>query len=158
MRLPFFNNSIGGAPTMRIARFIMLAALAGLLGSSCTIDAVQQKRDYVENVQFRLQQVDLRIHELEFLHAETQESGRLSDPQLTETLTRLGEKQQAAELKFEEVKQASAANWKGIRGSMEAVLRDLERSCDLVTFMLEEAWIEIQQSGSSPRYLLVSLP
>jgi hypothetical protein len=142
---------------MKIARFIMLAAFAGLLGSSCTIDAVQQKRDYVDNVQFRLTQAGLRIHELEFLHAETQGPGHISDPQLAETLDRLGEKQQAAEVKFEEIKQAGVANWKGIRRSMDAALQDLERSCDLATSMLEEAWLESQGSKVSPGYLLVFL-
>lgn len=143
---------------MNMRRLITVLAFMGLLMCSCSIDAVQQKQDYVENIEYRLREVSGRIDELEFLHAQTRESGMTESPELLRTLDDLGDKQDVAIRKLDEVKQAGVANWKGIRGSMDAALQDLERSCEIATFMLEEAWLEMQESGISRKYLLVSLP
>ncbi len=143
---------------MDMCRLVTVLAFMGLLLCSCSIDAVQQKQDYVENIEFRLREVCGRIDELEFLHAQTRESGMTESPELLRTLDALDDKQDVAIKKLDDVKQAGVANWKGIRSSMDAALQDLERSCEVATFMMEEAWLEMQESGISRKYLLVSLP
>jgi hypothetical protein len=130
----------------------------GLLMCSCSIDVVQQKQDYVENIELRLREVCGKIDELEFLHAQSCESGMTESPELLQTLDELDDKQEVAVKKLDEVKQAGVANWKGIRSSMDAALQDLERSCEIATFMMEEAWLEMQESSVSRKHLLVSLP
>lgn len=143
---------------MNMRRLMTVLAFMGLLMCSCSIDAVQQKQDYVENIEFRLRDVCGRIDELEFLHAQTRDSGMAESPELLKTLDELDNKQEFAIKKLDEVKQAGVANWKGIRSSMDAALQDLERSCEVATFMMEEAWLEMQESGLSRSHLLVSLP
>jgi len=143
---------------MDMRRLITVLAFMGLLMCSCSIDAVQQKRDYVENIEFRLREVCGKIDELEFLHAQTRESGMTDSPELLQTLDELDGKQEAAIKKFDEVKQAGVANWKGIRSSMDAALQDLERSCEIASFLMEEAWLEMQESTVDRKHLLVSLP
>ncbi|RPJ55513.1 MAG: hypothetical protein EHM23_25995 [Acidobacteria bacterium] len=143
---------------MDMRRVVTVLAFMGLLMCSCSIDAVQQKQDYVENIELRLRQVCGRIDELELLHAQSRESGMTESPELLQTLNELDNKQEVAVKKLDEVKQAGFANWKGIRSSMEAALQDLERSCEIATFMMEEAWLEMQDSGVSRKHLLVSLP
>ncbi len=143
---------------MNMRRLVTVLAFMGLPLCSCTIDAVQQKQDYVENIEFRLRDVSGRIDELQFLHAQTRESGMTESPELLQSLNELDDKQEVAVKKLDEIKQAGAANWKGIRSSMDAALQDLERSCEIATFMMEEAWVEMQESGISRKNLLVSLP
>jgi hypothetical protein len=143
---------------MNMRRLMTVLAFMGLLMCSCSIDAVQQKQDYVENIEFRLREVCGRIDELEFLHAQSRESGLTESPELLQTLDELDDKQEVAVKKLDEVKQAGVANWKGIRSSMDAALQDLERSCEVATFMMEDAWLEMQESGISRKHLLVGLP
>jgi len=143
---------------MNMRRLGTVLAFMGLLMCSCSIDAVQQKQDYVENIEFRLREVCGRIDELEFLHAQSHDSGLTESPELLQTLDELDDKQEVAVKKLDEVKQAGVANWKGIRGSMDTALQDLERSCEIATFMMEEAWLEMQETGISRKHLLVSLP
>ncbi|MFB3902753.1 MAG: hypothetical protein ACE15E_04815 [Acidobacteriota bacterium] len=131
---------------------------SGLLICSCSIDAVQQKQDYVEYIEFRLREVCGRIDELEFLHAQSRESGIRESPELLQTLDELDDKQEVAIKKLNEVKRAGAANWKGIRSSLDAALQDLERSCEIATFMMEEAWLDMQESRINRKHLLVTLP
>ncbi|RPI24757.1 MAG: hypothetical protein EHM61_16215 [Acidobacteria bacterium] len=136
----------------------VLALMGFLLTCSCSIDTVQQKQDYVENVELRLREVTVRIDELEYLHAESRESGMTDSPELAQTLDALTDKQQVAVKKLDEVRHAGVANWKGTRSSMDAALQDLERSCEAATFMLEEALLDMQESGMSRKHLLVSYP
>ncbi len=143
---------------MEMRRLVTVLAFMGLLMCSCGIDVVRQKHDYVENTEFRLREVCGRIDELEFLHAQSRESGLTESPELLQTLDELDDKQEVAIKKLDEVKQAGVANWKGIRSSMDAALQDLERSCEIATFMMEDAWLEMQESGISRKHLLVSLP
>ncbi len=141
---------------MTLSRLVMLAAIMAALGPGCTIDAVQQKQDYVENVEYRLHEASMRIAELEHLHAETLESGGTSNPELQRTLVELGEKQLTAEQKLVAVKEAGIAGWKGFRGPVDEALSDLEQCCELATFMLEEAWQEMQESSTAgAKYRLV---
>jgi len=143
---------------MDMRRVVTVLAFMGLLMCSCSIDAVQQKQDYVENIELRLRQVCGRIDELELFHAQSRESGVTESPELLQTLDELDNKQEVAVKKLDEVKQAGVANWKGIRSSMDAALQDLERSCEIATFMMEEAWLEMQDSGVSRKHLLVWSP
>jgi hypothetical protein len=41
---------------------------------------------------------------------------------------------------------------------MDEAVQDSEQSCEIATFMMEEACLEIQESGVSRKYLLVSFP
>ncbi|HXK60911.1 MAG TPA: hypothetical protein PLP42_13565 [Acidobacteriota bacterium] len=144
---------------MTLPRVLTATALVVLLtASGCVINAVQQKQDYVENVELRLRQVSVRITQLKFLHAESRESGLSEIPELSDTLSQLGEKQEVAARKLDQVKHASVANWKDVKSTMDAVLDDLEWSCEVAAVMLEEALLEMDEQGLDWNSLLVSLP
>lgn len=138
-------------------RLAIWAVLLFGLPTGCGFDVLQQKQDYVENVEFRLSQVNLRIDELEQVHADTIQQGMSANPALVDTINQLDEKQVEAQKRLDKVKDAGLANWKGARSAMDSALEDLERSYEVAVFLLEETWQDLQEDGAnSRRYLLVN--
>ena len=141
---------------MRASRLAIWAVLLFGLLTGCGFDVLQQKQEYVDNAEFRLSQVNIRIEELEQVHADTIKQGITANPALLDSIDELDEKQIEAEKRLDQVKHAGIANWKGARTAMDTALDDLERSYETAVFLLEETWQDLQEDGSaSRRYLLV---
>ena len=135
-------------------RLIFLTALGGFL-AACGPRGAERKSDYVEKVEVRLIEVSMRADQLESLHTQALESGARSDPRVENALDDLDQKQQRAERKLQDVKRAGNTDWRNVRVAMDKSLEELEQSCELATFLLEEVWFNAQESEGARSHLLV---